>query len=204
MPLTMLPHWSEAAHLHHAVMAPRELDEVVGLENHVVEFQEGQRLFALEPELDAIEGQHPVDGEVRAVIPEQGNVVELVQPFGVVGHDGAGGAAVETQIFLERAANAQLVLLDLFVGEDPAAFILAAGIADLGGAAAKQHDGTMPGLLQQAQHHDLNQRAHMEARGGAIETDVRDHGLLVGGGIQPRAVRALMDVAPLVDRIHEI
>ena len=44
----------------------------------------------------------------------------------------------------------------------------------------------------------------MEARGGAVETDVCDHSLPVGERIQPRIVRALMDIAPLVDRIHEI
>ena len=41
-----------AAHLQDAAIAPRQLDEVVGLQDHVVELDEGQLLLALEPELD--------------------------------------------------------------------------------------------------------------------------------------------------------
>src|SRR3546814_9717180 len=44
-----------AAHLQDAFPPARQLQEVVGLEDHVVEFQERQRLFALEPELHAVE-----------------------------------------------------------------------------------------------------------------------------------------------------
>ena len=39
-----------AAHLQAAAVALGELDEVVGLQDHVVEFEEGQRLLAVEPQ----------------------------------------------------------------------------------------------------------------------------------------------------------
>jgi hypothetical protein len=54
------------AELQPAAMAQRQFAEVVGLKDHVVEFEEGQRLFAIEAQLDQIEGQHAIDREMRA------------------------------------------------------------------------------------------------------------------------------------------
>src|SRR3546814_19930882 len=67
-------------------MLQRQLAEIIGLEDHVIEFEEGQRLLALEPELDRIEGQHAVDGEVRADITQQIDIAELAQPFVIIDH----------------------------------------------------------------------------------------------------------------------
>ena len=46
------------------------------------------------------------------------------------------------------------------------------GIADLGRAAAHQHDRPVSRLLQPAQHHDLDEVADVEARRGRVEADV--------------------------------
>ena len=94
-----------AAELQPAAGAPRQLEEVVGLEDHVVEFEEGQRLLALEPEPDAVEGQHPVDREMRADVAQEGDVVERVEPVGIVDHDRVGRAVAEGQEALEDAAD---------------------------------------------------------------------------------------------------
>src|SRR3712207_8827755 len=48
----------------HAILPARQLQEVIGLEDHVVEFQEGERLLPVEPQLHALEAQHPVDREM--------------------------------------------------------------------------------------------------------------------------------------------
>ena len=40
-----------AAHLEHAIVAAAKLKEIVSLEQHVIEFKEGQRLLALKPQL---------------------------------------------------------------------------------------------------------------------------------------------------------
>src|SRR5262249_32875547 len=53
-----------SAHLQNAAVALVQLHEIVGLQNHVVEFEEGQGLLALEPQLHRIECEHLVDGEV--------------------------------------------------------------------------------------------------------------------------------------------
>ena len=66
-----------AAHLQDAAVALVQLDEVVGLQDHVVEFEERQLLLALEPQLDAVEGKHAVDREVPADVAQEVDVVEL-------------------------------------------------------------------------------------------------------------------------------
>ena len=77
-----------AAHLQIAAVAARQLHEVVGLQDHVVELDERQLLLALEPQLHRVHGQHAVDREVPADVAQQVDVVELRQPLGVVDHDG--------------------------------------------------------------------------------------------------------------------
>ena len=53
---------------------------------------------------------------------------------------------------------------DLGIGEQLARLVLAGRIADLGGAAADQHDRLVARLLQLAQHHDRDEIADMQAR----------------------------------------
>ena len=65
-----------AAHLQHAAVALVQLDEIVGLQDHVVEFEERQFLFALEPHLHRVEGEHAVDREVAADVAQEVDVVE--------------------------------------------------------------------------------------------------------------------------------
>src|SRR3546814_9322307 len=73
-----------AAHLQAAVVAPAQLQEVVGLEDHVVELQEGQRMLALQAQLHAVEGQHAVDGEVAADVAQEIDVLQAVEPVRIV------------------------------------------------------------------------------------------------------------------------
>ena len=63
--------------------------------------------------------------------------------------------------------------------------VLARGVADLGGAAAHQHDRLVAGLLPQPQQHDLKQVADMQAVGGTIEADIGRH----RPGREPRVER---------------
>ena len=103
-----------AAHLQPAAVAARQLEEVVGLHHHVVELEQRQRLLALEPQLHRIEGQHAVDGEVRAEVAQERDVAELVQPLVIVDQQRAAGAEVEK--LGERALDAALVGVDLLLG----------------------------------------------------------------------------------------
>ena len=50
-----------SAHLERHAHFLGKMAEIVSLQDHVVEFEEGHRLLALKPKLDRIERQHPVD-----------------------------------------------------------------------------------------------------------------------------------------------
>ncbi len=78
------------------------------------------------------------------------------------------------------------------------------GIADLGGAAAHQHDRPVAGLLQPAQHHDLHQAADMQAVGRAVEADIGDDAALRRPRVEGRHVGALMHEAALAQRPQKV
>src|SRR5205823_12602746 len=101
--------------------------EVVGLQHHVVELEERQRLLALEPEPHAVETQHAVHREMPAVFAQKWNVMQTVEPISVVRHDGAGGAVAEAEEAVEDSANAGLVTLALGLGQQLARLVLAGG-----------------------------------------------------------------------------
>ena len=88
--------------------------------------------------------------------------------------------------------------------EQRARFVAPARVADLGGAAAEQHDGPVPRPLEPAQHHDLHQAAHMQAVGGAVEADIGGDALLCGERVEGRTVGVLVDIAALRQHAHEI
>jgi len=62
---------------------------------------------------------------------------------------------------------------DVGLAEQLARLVLAGGIADLGRATAHQDHRLVPGLLQSAQHHDLDQAADMQAGRGGVESRCR-------------------------------
>ena len=146
-----------AAHLQHAAVAPVKLDEVVGLQDHVVEFEERQFLLAFQPHLDRVEREHAVDREVTADVAQEVDVVERVEPVGIVGHHGIAAGVLELEEFGEDGADALEIVVDDVVGQEPSALVLAGRIADARGAAAHQRDRPMAGLLHPVEHHDRQQ-----------------------------------------------
>ena len=73
-------------HLQNAAVAARQLEKIIGLQDHVVEFEKSQRLFTLEPELHRIKGHHAVDGEMHPIVAQEADVVEVIEPVGIVDH----------------------------------------------------------------------------------------------------------------------
>ena len=69
------------------------------------------------------------------------------------------------------------------------------GIADARGAAADQRHRAMAVLLQQAQDHDADQVADMQAVRGAVEADIRGHDARAQRGVERLGVGALEDEA---------
>ena len=62
----------------------------------------------------------------------------------------------------------------------------------------------LPGLLQTAQHDDLDEAADVQRRCRGVETDIARHDLLGRQGVQSCGVGDLMDVAALVQKAQEI
>jgi hypothetical protein len=133
---------------------------------------------------------------MAAVIAQEIDVVQLFQPFGIVGHDGVRRAVAEGQEAFEHAADAGLVGIDGGLVQHLALAVLAGWIADLGGAAAHQRDWLAAMLLQPAQHHDRHQVADMKRRAGQIEAHIGDEPRLRGARVDRVGIRQLVDVAP--------
>ena len=72
------------AHLQDAAIAAVQLQVVVGLQQHIVELDEAQRLLPVEPRLDALKGQQPIDREMLADIAQEIDVMQLIQPLSIV------------------------------------------------------------------------------------------------------------------------
>lgn len=189
-----------SAHLQHAAMALVQLHEIIGLKDHVVEFEEGERLLTLQPQLHGIEGEHAVDGEMRPHLAQHGDIFQLVQPIGIVDELGAG---IEIKEGFKHPADGGDIGVDLLFGEHLARFILAGRIADLGGAAAHERNGVMPRALQGAQHHDGEQMAGMQAGSGGIKADIGGDRAGRCLGVECLKVRALVNIAALMERAHE-
>ena len=90
------------------------------------------------------------------------------------------------------------------LGEQLARLVLEAGIADLAGAAAHQHDRLVAGLLEPAQQHDLHQAADVQRRRGRIEADIAGHDLPRSKRVERGRVGHLVDIAAFREHAEEI
>ena len=85
-----------------------------------------------------------------------------------------------------------------------AAVVLARRIADPRGPAAHQRDRAVAGLLHPVQHHDRHQRADMQRRRRAVETDIGSDRRRTGERVERLGLRDLMDVAPAGEDIQKL
>jgi hypothetical protein len=171
---------------------------------HVVEFEEGQRLVAIQAHAHRIHGQHAVDREMPPDVAQERDVAQFVEPVGVVDHQRRFLAAREIEEGREIGADPREVFRDGRVGQQFPRFVPARRVADPGRAAAHQRDRLLPGALQPAQHHDLHQAADMQGVGGAVEADIADDAPRRGEGVEPLGIRDLMDEAALLEDAQQI
>ena len=142
--------------------------EVVGLHDHVVEFQERKTLFhAL---LIALGAQHIVHREARAHLAQQLNIVEIQQPVGVIDHDGLALAEVDEALHL--ALEALCVVVNILLGEHLAHIRAARGVADHGRAAADERDGLVARHLEALHQRQCHKVAGRQAVGRAVKADI--------------------------------
>jgi len=197
----MFPHWSDPPSCR---LAPwrRELEEVVRLEDHVVELEEAQGLLAPEPRLDGLEGQHAVDAKVLADVAEELDVLEAVEPVGVVYEPRVARSVAENEEVLEDGADLGHVAIDGGVVQKPPRLVLAARVPDFCRAAADEDDGRVSVPLEQAEDHDLEQGSDVEGVGGRVEAEVRGHAAVRHAVVERSHVRALREV-PARDELAE-
>ena len=161
-----------AAHLELHAFVAVEHEEVVGLQQHVAELGVGDALVALlEPAPDRLLGDHRVDREVLAHIPQPVEVGDGAGPVGVVDHLGRV-APLEAQEGGELGADGGKVGEDGGVVEQVALRRAAARVANHAGRAAHHGDGPVPCPLQMGHHHDGHKVAHMEAPRRGVEAHI--------------------------------
>src|SRR3546814_6339096 len=101
-------------------------------------------------------------------------------------------------------ANGCDILRNRVSGQKLARLILEAGIADLAGATAHDHDGLVPCALQLPQHHDGYQMADVQRRRSRIEADISRYNLLRRYRVQPFGIGDLMNVAARFEQAEKV
>src|SRR3546814_5991927 len=99
-----------------------------------------------------------------ADVPQEGDVFQLFQLLGIIDHDSIGWAIAKGKKSLKHPANGCDILRNRVSGQKLARLILEAGIADLAGATAHDHDGLVPCALRLDQHHAGYQMADVQDR----------------------------------------
>ena len=188
------------AHLQAAAVVFEQLEEVIALHEHVVEFQERQARF--HAALVAFGGQHAVDAEQGADLAQKIHIVEVQQPVAVIDHDGL--AFAEIQEAGELLLDAADVFADGFAAHHLAHVALAAGIADHGGAAAAQGDRPVPGALQMRHGHDGDVVAHMQAVRRGVKAHVEGHGLALQRLVEVVLKGDLRDETALLEHVQYV
>jgi hypothetical protein len=174
VPPSMLRPLVVAAELHVAAVVLEQIVEVVGLHDHVVEFQEAES--ALHALLVALRAEHVVDREACADVPQKLHIVELQQPVGIVDHDGLARPKVNKPLHLLFEAVA--VVLDGLDRQHLTHIAASGGVADHAGAAADQNDRAVAGHLQALHEAQRHKVADVQGVRGRVEADI-ESGLAV-------------------------
>ena len=182
-----------ATDLQFAAVVLVQAQEVVGLEEHVAELGVADALVrSLEARLDRLLAHHLVDREVLAHVAQELEGGECGQPVGVVEQQGP----VEIEELAQLGPDPLEVGLDGLEVEELALTLLAARVADHGGAPAGERDGAVPAFLEAAQRAELEEIAHVEAVGARVEAGVeRDGGARVIEALRQIGVGHLVDQA---------
>ena len=161
-----------AADLQFAAVLVVQMDEIVGLQQHVAELGVADAgVGAFQAAFYRVLGQHHVDREVLADVAQEIEIAEPAHPVEVVDQQRACGRPFEIEkqphlfdagdvarrVSTSKLRNLLLSHFDIrgqhLDREQIALFALAAGIADHAGGAADQRDWPMSGLLKSSQDH---------------------------------------------------
>jgi hypothetical protein len=113
----------------------------------------------------------------------------------IVDQDGVGGAIAESEIAREHLLERQRIATDVIVGQQRAARVTKARIANTRRGPAHQHDGLMTRPLQPTQRHDGQEMPDMQAVGGGVEARIGRARTLNEGAVEPLEIGALVQEA---------
>jgi hypothetical protein len=165
-----------ARHLHAAVEAAMQVQEVVRLQQHVAELGVADALLAIvQTVAHRVSLDHRVDREVLPDVAQHVDEAEPVEPRGVVDDPRAVRALrIEIDQLLHDLALTGDIGPDRFFIEERALDVLARRIADLARAAAHQDDRLVSGVLPVLEQHHRDDVADREAVLRGIEAAIRD------------------------------
>ena len=189
-----------ASNLQDATVFPKEVQEVIGLEQAVVNLDKVQTLAALQSRAVGLGGQDFVDAEVAADIAQELQIAKFGQPVGVVDDRDVGLLAFEETIHL--AADGPGVGGHALRTEQVAGLGPVGGITDQTSSAACQQHRVVTRLCQVGGQRQRDQVPGVEAWGGRIEPDVK-RTRLVQGRTQAIRVRHRMDEPAVGKRLKE-
>src|SRR6516162_10415141 len=128
-------------------------------------------------------------------LAQQRDVAKLVEPIGIVDHNGVARPVAEFDELGEDRADSGHVAGDLGVVEQLPRFVLAGGIADPCRAAAYQHDRLVSAFLEQPQQHDANKVADVQTIRCAVIAKISDDLPAAEALVKRLEIGALMDKA---------
>jgi len=182
-----------AAELDPAIVVPVEYREVIGLQNHVVEFNKRQTF--LHAQLDRLLRQHAIDAEVPTDLAEEVDVLEIPHPRRVVHEQGSPAhlAALEIDEPCELPTDGLEIGPNLVLVEEFPHLGLAARITDQGGRPTDHGDGPMPMALEVGQGEDRNEVPDVQGIRGGVEAGITGRGRSLEQRGQRRLVGHLVD-----------
>ena len=136
-----------------------------------------------------------------AHLADKFHIVQIQQPIAVVYHDGAVfGLAVKVDKTAHLLFEGSDVVQNGLLSHHFTHIGTAGGVANHAGAAAKQGDGTVSGLLHVRHNHNLNKMANVQAVGGWVKANVKGY-LLFAQQVADAFICALLDVTALLQNI---
>ena len=174
-----------------------KLQEIIGLHNHVIEFQEGKALF--HAVLVALSCQHTINSEVGTHLTKQINIVQLAEPITVIYHQCLAITKVNKacHLLLELIA----VILNILIGEHFAHITATRRITYSTSTAAYKTYWSVTGLLKVGHNHKSKKVTYMKAVSSWIKTNVEGNLLILKHCTNFIFISTLGDVATLFQHI---
>ena len=156
-------------------MGIEQMQEVVGLQQHVAELGEGDPLtLPIQAGLHRLLRHHLIDGEVLPDVPEELEERHGSQPVGVVEQEclRVAGAGAEVEESAQLPSDPLEVGSQIRLGQQRPFLRLAARVADEPGTPAGQGDGPVSAELHATKGADLEEMPDVEAIGSGGEAAI--------------------------------